>query len=250
MTTASPQPSSGPKRPVLVWVALAAIVALAAVVAVVATGGGDDDGDENVATDGTAASSESPVPGSDGATTTLESDGPAEQVGKVEMASDSEPALAPYGSDEQDAAVGLVIPTVSGTQLGTGEPLKIGPDDGAQVILFVAHWCPHCQAEIPRLVDHLAETPLPDGVRLVTVSTAVVENRGNYPPQAWLEGEGWTVPVLADDANQTAAQAFGLTSFPYFVAVDAEGKVVARASGELTMDQFDGLVDAAKGGAG
>lgn len=87
-----------------------------------------------------------------------------------------------------------------------------------------------------------------DTATLFTVSTGVAEERGNYPPQRWLKEAGWTAPVLADSSDSTAAAAYGLSSFPYFVAVDAEGKVVARTSGELTTDQFDALVAAAADG--
>jgi hypothetical protein len=55
--------------------------------------------------------------------------------------------------------------------------------------------------------------------------------------------------VIADDEAGTAATTFGLSAFPYFVAVDADGTVVARASGELTTDQFDDVVALAQGGA-
>jgi hypothetical protein len=84
-------------------------------------------------------------------------------------------------------------------------------------------------------------------VDLYGVSTGVAEDRGNYPPGQWLRRENWPVPTLLDDAQGTAAQAYGLSSYPFFVAVDASGKVVARQSGELTMDQFDQLLAKARG---
>jgi hypothetical protein len=88
---------------------------------------------------------------------------------------------------------------------------------------------------------------MPDDVELLTVSTSVKPGADNYPPEKWLESEGWSAPVLADDDASSVAQAYGLTSFPYFVVVDADGKVVARASGELSTDQFDAAVKAAQG---
>jgi len=115
--------------------------------------------------------------------------------------------------------------------------------------MVVAHWCPHCQAEVPVVMDHLADTPMPDDVELVMVSTSVKAEADNYPPEQWLDAEGWTGPVLADSAESTGAAALGVGGFPYFVAVDADGKVVARTSGEITMDQFDQLVAAAQGDA-
>ena len=148
----------------------------------------------------------------------------------------------------EDPAVGMTIPTVTGKDFD-GNDITIAGDDGkAKVILFVAHWCPHCQREVPLLKEHLDDVPMPDDVELLTVSTSVKPDAGNYPPQDWLESEGWSAPVLADDEASTVAQAYGLSAFPYFVAVDADGKVVARASGELSTEEFDAAVKAAQGG--
>jgi hypothetical protein len=47
------------------------------------------------------------------------------------------------------------------------------------------------------------------------------------------------VPVLADDEQSSAATSCGLSAFPFVVAVDANSKVVARHSGELTPAQLD-----------
>ncbi|MDD9372346.1 MAG: hypothetical protein PV358_19650 [Acidimicrobiales bacterium] len=51
------------------------------------------------------------------------------------------------------------------------------------------------------------------------------------------------------DGDDSAAQAAGLTAFPFFVAVDADGNVVGRTSGELTPPQLDAIVDDLTAGA-
>ena len=73
------------------------------------------------------------------------------------------------------------------------------------------------------------------------VSTAVDRARPNWPPSTWLREAGLTAPVLADDEQGSAGSAYGLSAFPFFTAVDAEGKVVARDSGELSPAQLDQL---------
>jgi hypothetical protein len=40
----------------------------------------------------------------------------------------------------------------------------------------------------------------------------------------------------------------GVGGFPYFVVVGADGNVVMRASGEITMDQWQQILDAARTG--
>ena len=81
---------------------------------------------------------------------------------------------------------------------------------------------------------------LPAGVDLISVSTAIDPTAPNYPPDAWLAREHWTPPVIADGDRQVAT-AYGLTAFPYWVAVGADGNVVMRLTGELSRAQLDQL---------
>jgi hypothetical protein len=150
-------------------------------------------------------------------------------------------ALPAMAAGAADPAVGMELPTVTGVGLD-GEPLTIGPDDGALAIVVLAHWCPHCQAEVPRLVDWLAANEVPEGVRVVALSTSIDPARPNYPPSAWLEREGWTQPTLVDDASSRALGALGVTNFPGFVAVGSDGTVQQRLTGEMTGDQFGALL--------
>ncbi|MGH9084006.1 MAG: TlpA family protein disulfide reductase [Acidimicrobiales bacterium] len=209
-----PGPPPPPKRPPWPWIALGLVVALAATVALVASGGS------------------SPTTSAAG----IEETRPVEVTGGP---------LAPL-STGPDLAIGQPIPVVEGASFD-GTPVSIGGTERATVIVFLAHWCPHCQREVPLLSDHLADHPLPAGVDLRTVATSTSTDRPNYPPSAWLDREGWPGPVLADSADSTAAQAFGLTGFPYFVAVNADGDVVGRVAGEITADQLDQLAALALG---
>lgn len=147
-----------------------------------------------------------------------------------------------------DPAIGATAPALKGQTFDGGD-VAIGPGDGTpKVIVFVAHWCPHCQAEVPRIQEWIDEGNLPKGVEIVAVSTAVDAERPNYPPSKWIASEGWTPQVLLDDAESSAAQAYGLSGFPYFVMVDGEGRVVARGSGEIPMGVFGEAVDALAAG--
>ncbi|MBK5266258.1 MAG: redoxin family protein [Acidimicrobiia bacterium] len=148
-------------------------------------------------------------------------------------------ALPEYG--QPDGGVGLTPPVLSGASFD-GSPVTIDPADGAQVVLFVTHWCSHCQNEIPVVVDWLAAGGLPDGVKLTVVSTAVSSGQPNYPPSEWLARENVTVPILLDDAAGNAAGSYGLTFFPYIVTIGASGKVVTRVTGELPASALDALV--------
>lgn len=148
-------------------------------------------------------------------------------------------ALPEYG--QPDGGVGLTPPVLSGVSFD-GSPVTIDPADGAQVVLFVTHWCSHCQNEIPVVVDWIEAGGLPDGVKLTVVSTAVSSGQPNYPPSEWLARENVTTPILLDDAAGNAAGSYGLTFFPYIVTIGASGKVVTRVTGELPASALDTLV--------
>jgi hypothetical protein len=135
----------------------------------------------------------------------------------------------------------MQAPMLEGARF-SGEPIAVTNDGQGKVIVFLAHWCPHCQAELPRTVAWLGANQLPANVVVYGVATGTSEDRPNYPPQDWLDREGWHQPTLVDDAIGTAAEAMGLSSYPFFVAVNTRGQVVARMSGEIGNEQFARLV--------
>lgn len=150
-------------------------------------------------------------------------------------------ALPTFTDPASDPAVGQQIPTLTGTDL-SGAAISIGPDDGPMAVVVLAHWCSHCRAEVPVLVDYLASTGMPDGIRLVALSTSIDAARPNYPPSAWLGREGWSAPTMIDDASSSGLTALGMASFPGFVFVDAGGTVVQRYTGEMPIEAFDQVV--------
>jgi thiol-disulfide isomerase/thioredoxin len=150
------------------------------------------------------------------------------------------PAFSTGSAGAADPAVGSSAPEFSGPSFD-GSTVSVSHDGRAKLLLFLAHWCPHCQAEVPVVQDWLDAGSLPEGVDLVSVVTSSDPNGPNYPPSAWLEREGWTAPVVVDGANAIAG-AYGLTAFPFWVAVDADGDVAGRHSGELTPEQMDAIV--------
>jgi thiol-disulfide isomerase/thioredoxin len=155
-------------------------------------------------------------------------------------------ALVPPLDGGTDPAVGQAAPVVHGHGL-TGTQVTAPVAGKPTVVLFVAHWCPHCQRELPLVQRYVNQGRKPAGVALVAITTAIDPSRPNYPPSQWLQREHWTTPVMAD-GNEDAANAYGLPAFPYWVAVDAHGEVVKRVTGELTPTELDRLFAAAKAG--
>lgn len=160
----------------------------------------------------------------------------APQTAAVDIAGDALVAM-PNGTAVTDAttdpAAGALAPTLTGTNFA-GDELKIEDDGRPKAIYFLAHWCPHCQAEVPVIAELLAAGQLPDGLDLYAISTAVDETRDNFPPEPWLAD--LEVTVIRDDETSSSLSAFGGTSFPYVVYLDADHQVVARSSGNLDED--------------
>lgn len=156
-------------------------------------------------------------------------------------------ALTPLSDNGADPAIGSVIPTVTGQQFN-GQQLTIAPNGKPHIIMVVAHWCPHCQAEVPRIQDWLDKDGMPADVDLVTVATSNDPAKGNFPAADWLRTQKWSVPTIVDDKQNQAGTAFGVSGFPYFIVTDAQGKVIYRTSGEKTEAEWNAMLAAARSG--
>ncbi len=151
--------------------------------------------------------------------------------------------LPPHdGEPLDDPVIGETAPELSGAD-HDGEPVDITWDGTPRLLLFLAHWCPACQAEVPWIQDAVDAGEVPDEIELVSITTWTDDSRAEFPPQAWLESEGWTVTNLADDEDFSAADAYGMTATPYWVLVDGDGTVIARIPGGIGEEQFPALLE-------
>ena len=139
-----------------------------------------------------------------------------------------------------DPAIGSAMPLVEGASFD-GRPVTVGgPTDGPTLYVFLAHWCPHCNDEIPELIELENSDGIPEGVGIVAISTAVDETAPNYPPSDWLVNKNWPSqwPVMADSAESTSFIVNGGGGFPYLVIADADGNVLDRASGAKSAEEL------------
>jgi cytochrome c biogenesis protein CcmG, thiol:disulfide interchange protein DsbE len=178
------------------------------------------------------------LPAKTGATTVAASAKPAENQPVTIVGH----ALVPLPENRADPAIGEAAPTIEGHDF-TGKVVTIKPGDGKpKLVLFVAHWCPHCQREVPRIVQWTNDGSIPKSIEVIAVSTGVKSDQSNFPPSAWLAKENWPGVIVADDTKSQAALAYGLTGFPFFALVDGAGKIVARDSGEKELQQIQALI--------
>lgn len=214
-------------------VVIAVVVAL--IVAIATSGGSSDDSSSSGATDGSSAVT---APGAASEVAAAENQ-PVTIEGQI---------LDPLGDPSADSAIGAPAPLLRGYSFD-GRPVTIEPGDGrSYMVVFLAHWCPHCNAEVPRLIEWKNMGMVPDGLEVVGVSTGVAADRPNYPPSEWIVEKKWPWTVMADSVTQDAAMAYGVSGYPFFTIIGADGTVKMRASGEKSIEEIDALVDAALAG--
>jgi cytochrome c biogenesis protein CcmG/thiol:disulfide interchange protein DsbE len=220
------------------------IVGVIAAVTIAACGGGDDATESTVAAPSGTTDSAADV----GAGPTIPADVPEELlkgVGPMEVEGDALPQL-PEGAVD-DPAVGLTAPVIVAETI-FGQPVRIDAAiDGPTWVVFLAHWCPHCNDEIPVIKELRATGQIPEGVNVVAVSTAVAPDRPNWPPVEWLEVTGWPYPAVLDGVDTAEGAyigliAFGVTGFPFSVLIDGDGTVAARWSGGRPADELVSLL--------
>lgn len=218
---------TGQNRSPMLWIVVAAIIVVAGVVAVMVSRS------ENGPEGGSASPS--------GGTVVPSGD---VDFGAVSVQGE---ALPPAGAGSVDGAVGMTLPTIEGETFD-GTAVTIASSGKPMVVLGLAHWCGHCQAEVPRLQEWFDANGMPEDVDVMAVATSSSASQPNFPPGEWLVREGWSVPTLADDEDSSAGVALGVEGFPAFVVVDGSGQVVQRASGEITVEQWEQLLEAARSG--
>jgi len=171
------------------------------------------------------------------------SSGNISEFSDITVTGDALPAFDSV-STATDTAIGLPAPVVSGKGF-TGTEITTDGAGTPTLLVFLAHWCPHCQREVPLLVQWEKDGKTPTGVDVIAVATGTDPANPNFPPSEWLAREEFPAlwPVIADSADKKAANAFGLSGYPYFVLVDAQGNVFKRLSGEIPMDELTAMID-------
>ena len=217
MNTSKKNSGSGNRNALIVGGVIAAVIAIAAVVAI------------------------SSSSNKDSATV-----GSLQEFSEVTVTGDVLPAFDETANP--DPAVGMLAPVLSGKGF-TGNVVTTESTGTPTLLVFLAHWCPHCQREVPLLVEWEKSGKMPAGIDIVAVATGTDSANPNFPPSEWLTRENFpaTWPVMADSADKVGGDAFGLTGYPYFVLVGGDGKVLLRTSGEVPMDELTATILALTG---
>ena len=158
--------------------------------------------------------------------------------GETTVTGDLLPEFA--GENDDNIALGLAAPVFSAPNENS-EIVSLEKNGNAKALLFLAHWCGYCQKEVPIVQRVINTIGVPDGVEVIAIATSIDRGRENYPPQKWLDEEGWSETQLYD-LDKEIGSAYGLNAFPYWVFLDKDLNVIARRTGNLPEETVGGLL--------
>jgi len=169
------------------------------------------------------------------------------EYGEVTINGSSLPPMAGGVSIvDADPAIGMPAPEVVGQDFDDST-VSITADGTPKAVVFLAHWCSHCRAEVPRVQEWLDAGGGVEGVEIMSVTTSATSGQPNWPPSAWLAAEGWTSPNIRDDQASSALSAYGGSSFPYWVFLNGDGTVAARVAGETDVETLELVMGSLQG---
>ena len=154
-------------------------------------------------------------------------------------------------SEAQSAASDSDAPPAPGFTLVDqfGNEHTLSDYQGKTVFLnFWATWCGPCQREMPE-IQALYERYGENREDLIVLGVANPKSRENprandgtqEEVEAFLEKSGYTFPVVMDLSSEVFAQ-YGIHSFPTTFMISADGTVFGYASGSLTGDIMESIV--------
>jgi thiol-disulfide isomerase/thioredoxin len=137
---------------------------------------------------------------------------------------------------ERRAAPTLVGPTLDGSTFALADHL------GEVVVLNVwASWCAPCRAEAPDMQE-VSEELADQGVQFVGLNT----RDSTEPARAFVDRFGLTYPSVVDADGSTQLlfrDSLPPAAIPSTLVIDREGRVAARAIGEVDRSRLLGLIE-------
>ena len=113
----------------------------------------------------------------------------------------------------------------------SGDPVKLSDMFGKPIVLnFWASWCPPCKAEMPDFDEICKEYDGKVTFMMVNLTDGVqetVESARNF-----IHMMEYSFPVYYD-TDMDASNTYGIQSIPTTFFIDAEGKLIAYASGAM-----------------
>lgn len=142
----------------------------------------------------------------------------------------------PSASSAPTATAGTEAPTANPAPDFTvtdrdGNPVKLSELRGKPVVLnFWASWCGPCQSEMPAFEQ--AYRTYGESIRFMLVNATDGSRETVETARTYIDGQGYTFPIYFDTTLE-ASIAYGASSIPLTIFIDAEGNLVAYGAGAL-----------------
>ena len=117
---------------------------------------------------------------------------------------------------------------------GNGKEVQLSDFRGKPVVVnFWATWCGYCVQELPAFEEVYQE--LGDEIHFLMVNATDNSRETVEVAQTFMEDAGYTFPVYYD-TQHSAVGTYGAYSLPMTFFFDAEGHVIAQATGAIDKD--------------
>ena len=126
-----------------------------------------------------------------------------------------------------------------------GNEVKFSDFAGKPVVLnFWASWCPPCKSEMPHFNKIYAEVK--DDVVFMMVDLVDGQRETQASGQAYIDEMGYEFPIYFDN-EQDAGNAYGITSIPTTLFIDASGNIQAGYQGAIDEETLVAGINKIKG---
>ena len=126
-------------------------------------------------------------------------------------------------------ALDIALPDIDGTLTNVDAPSP----RGVVLLTFWATWCQPCQQELAKL-NGLYATQRTRGLEIYAVNIDGPDTQAQVRP--WVQREGYTFPILMDRETRVLTRYNPRGDIPYYVVLDASGKVLKDHQGYQTGD--------------
>ena len=139
-------------------------------------------------------------------------------------------------SDNEDNNV-VAAPDFTVTD-ASGNSVNLSDFLGTPVVVnFWASWCGPCKSEMPDF--ETAYTEYDSEIQFMMVNLTDGYDETVEVAQNYVNDKGFTFPVYFDTIDSNAALTYGVFSIPSTFFIDAEGNIVAHATGALDLETLE-----------